>query len=156
MKLGEHGLREHLGLLAPLFAFIAAVWALRIVVYAAGAPPLVLHVISVTVAGRLSILLAVVMIYRRRFGSYSSVVAAVFLLICWEEFLIVAGVIFTILTGIRNVYNAPEFSFGATLWEQVLGHLTIGVGSGTILGAAMGCVIFWMLRKAHPEPRAGR
>ena len=51
MKIGEHGLGDHLRLLAPLFAFIAAVWALRLVLYAAEAPTPLLRVCSVTVAG---------------------------------------------------------------------------------------------------------
>jgi len=151
MKIGDHGLREHAQLLAPLFGFIAAVWALRLVVYALGAPPVVLHVVSVTVAGRLSVLLAVVMIHRRRFGSYTNMVVAVFLLICWEEFLIIAAILFTNFTGVQNVYSASEFSGGESPWAHVLGHLTIGLGSGAIFGAAMGTVLLWMLRKADPQ-----
>ncbi|HEY6293540.1 MAG TPA: hypothetical protein VI455_18455 [Terriglobia bacterium] len=150
MKIGGRGLREHLQLLAPLFGFIAAVWVLRMVVYALGASPMMLHIVSVTVAGRISILLAVVMIHRRRFGGYTNVVAAVFLLICWEEFLIIAAIIFSILTGINNVYGAPQFSGGQSPWVNVAGHLTIGLGSGALFGAAMGCVLLWMLRKVDP------
>jgi len=151
MKIGRHGLREHVQLLTPLFGFVAAVWVLRLVVFALGAPPMVLHVVSVTVAGRISILLAVVMIHRRRFGGYTNIVAAVVLMICWEEFLIVAAILFTNFTGITNVYSASEFSGGESPWAHVAGHLTIGVGSGTLFGAAMGCVLLWMLRKADPE-----
>jgi hypothetical protein len=150
MKIGGYGLREHLHLLAPLFGFIAAVWVLRMVVYALGASPMMLHIVSVTVAGRISILLAIVMIHRRRFGGYTNVVTAVFLLICWEEFLIIAAIIFTNLTGFSNVYSASEFTGGASPWGQVAGHLTIGIGSGTLFGAAMGCVLLWMLRKVDP------
>ena len=51
MKIGEHDFGDHIRLLAPLFAFIAAVWALRLVLYAAEAPSPLLRVCSVTVAG---------------------------------------------------------------------------------------------------------
>jgi hypothetical protein len=152
MKIGGHGLREHLRLLGPLFGFIAAVWALRAVIFAAGVSkhsPL-LHVVSVTLAGAISILLAVIMIHRRRFGSYPSVVASVFLLMCWEEILIVLAISLTALTGINNVYSAPEFSFHETPWVHAAGHLTFGIGSGTIFGGAMGCLLLWMLRRAGP------
>ena len=155
MRIGGHGLREHLQLLAPLFGFIAAVWALRIVLYAAGAAPfsIALRVVSVTVAGMAAILVAVIMIHHRRFGGYANVVAAVFLLTCWEEFLMAAAIAFTAVTGVITVYRAPQFSFGASPWLHVAGHLTIGIGADTILGAAVGCAVFWMLRKADPAGR---
>ena len=150
MNIGGHGLREHLQLLAPLFGLIAAVWVLRLVVFAAGAPAssLWLRVISVTVFGAVSILLAVLMIHRRRFGSYANVVVATFLLACWQQVLIVAAILFTALTGITNVYSAPAFSFGESLAVHAAGHLTFGIGSGTIFGGAMGCLLLWMLRRA--------
>jgi hypothetical protein len=148
MKIGGHGLGDHIRLLGPLLVLMAAVWALRIVLYAAGAPPFVLHVVSVTLAGAACTLLVAIMIHSRRFGSYTSVVAAVFLLSCWQQLLISAAILFTALTGLQNVYSAPEFSFGQNLWGHIAGHLTFGIGSGAILGAVMGCAVFWMLRKA--------
>lgn len=156
MKIGRHGLMDHLRLLGPLFGFIAAIWALRIVLHAAGAsrssPEL--RVISVTVAGGVAVLLAVLMIHRRSFGGCASVVAAVFLLSCWEQLLITAAIIFSALTGIPNVYTGPDFAFVPGLWHHAAGHLTIGIGSSAIFGSAMGCILFWMLRKADSQGAA--
>ncbi|HEV3277256.1 MAG TPA: hypothetical protein VG860_10610 [Terriglobia bacterium] len=157
MRIDGHGPGDYLRLLAPLFALMAAVWALRIVVYAAGAAPMVLHIISVTLAGRIAILLAVIMIYRRRFGSYTSVIVSVFLLICWEQLIIAAAIVFTLATGILNVYSAPRFTLGESPATHLAGHLTVGIGSGTLLGAAMGCLLFWMLRRlASSAARSAR
>ena len=157
MKIDGHGLRDYFRLLAPLFALIAAVWALRIVVYAAGVRGPALHVISVTLAGRLSILLAVIIIHRRRFGGYTSVIASVFLLSCWEQLVISAAILFTVLTGIFNVYSAPHYTFGETPAVHMLGHLTVGIGSGALLGAAMGCLLLLILRKlVSPATRSTR
>jgi hypothetical protein len=147
MRIDGHSLRDYLHLLAPLGALMAAVWALRIVVYAAGARGDVLHIISVTLAGRLSILLAVIMIHRRRFGGYTSVITSVFLLTCWEQFIISAAILFTVLTGMTNVYSASRFTFGESPLAHLVGHLTIGIGSGTLLGAAMGCLLLLIVRK---------
>ncbi|HXJ93604.1 MAG TPA: hypothetical protein VMT20_12050 [Terriglobia bacterium] len=157
MRIGKHGLLDHLRLLAPLFGFIAAVWALRMVVFAAGAPrfSVELRVISVTVAGGLSVLLAVLMIHRRNFGGYASVVAAVFLLSCWEQVLISAAIIFTALTGIANVYTGPDLAFVPGMWRHAAGHLTFGIGFSAILGSAMACILFWMLRRADSHGTAG-
>jgi hypothetical protein len=154
MRIDGHSLRDYLGLLAPLFAFMAAVWGLRIVVYAAGATGDILHIVSVTLAGRLSILLVVIMIHRRRFGGYSSVITSVFLLSCWEQLIISAAIFFTVLTGITNVYSAPRFTFGESPLSHLVGHLTVGIGSGTLLGAAMGCLLLLILRKLV-SPAAG-
>jgi hypothetical protein len=148
MKIGGHGLGDHIRLLGPLLVLVAAVWALRIVLYAAGAPPFVLHIVSVSLASAACTLLVGIMVHSRRFGSYTNVVAAVFLLSCWQQLLISAAILFTALTGLQNVYSAPEFSFGQNLWGHIAGHLTFGIGSGTILGAVMGCAVLWMLRKA--------
>jgi hypothetical protein len=158
MNIGGHGLREHLRLLAPLFGLIAAVWALRLVVFAAGLPASSpwLHVISVTVFGAVSILLAVLMIHRRRFGSYANVVAATFLLVCWQQGLIVAAILFTALTGISNVYSAPAFSFGESYGAHAAGHLTFGIGSGILFGGGMGCLLLWMLRRADRRQALSR
>jgi hypothetical protein len=156
MKIGKHGFVDHVRLLGPLFGFIAAFWALRIVLHAAGAsrssPEL--HVISVTVAGGVAVLLAVLIIHRRNFGGYASVVAAVFLLSCWEQILISAAIIFTAVTGIPNVYTGPDFAFVPGLWHHAAGHLTIGIGSSAIFGSAMGCILFWMLRRADSQGTA--
>lgn len=156
MKIGKHGLTDHLRLLGPLFGFIAAIWALRIVVFAAGATrdSVELRLISVTVAGGLSVLLAALMIHRRNFGGYTSVVAAVFLLSCCEQILISAAIIFTALTGIPNVYAAPDFAFVPGVWHHAAGHLTIGIGSSAIFGSVMGCILFWMLRRADSHGTA--
>ncbi len=157
MKIDGHSPRDYLHLLAPLFALLAAVWALRIVVYAAGVTGLALHIISVTLTGRVSILLAVIMIYRRRFGSYASVIASVFLLSCWEEFIISAAILFTMFTGVTNVYSARPFTFGMSSAANLASHLTMGLGSGTLLGAAMGCLLLLILRKlVSSEARSAR
>jgi len=152
MKIEGHRFRDRVRLLTPLFVLIAAVWALRLVAFAAGAEPgsVTLHIISVTVTGAASILLAVLMIHHRRFGSYPSVVAAVFFLIAWEELLISAAIAFASITGTVNVYSVAKYSFGRAPWHHIAAQLTLILGSRTILGAAMGCLLLWMLRRVDP------
>jgi len=151
MKIGERSPREHLSLLAPLFAFLAAVWALRLVLYAAGAPLAVVRVCSVTVAGALSILFVALLIHVRQFGGYTNVVAVAFLLQCWQQLLIVAAIAFTAFTNIPNVYSAPEYSFAQSHLRHIVGHLTFGVAFGTLFGSAMGSLLLWMLRRVAPQ-----
>ena len=150
MKIGGHGLREHLHLLAPLFALIAAVWVLRMVLAALDAPHLVVHYCSVTLAGAFSILLAVMLIHLLSFGSYPNVAVAAFLLECWQQGLISLAIVFSILSGIQTIYTTPPYAGTEGPRAHILGHLTFGIGMGTIFGTAMGCLLLWLLRRMVP------
>lgn len=150
MRINGFSLRDHLGLLAPLFGLIAAVWALRLVLGALGASGRLLSICSVSLAGPVALLLAVLLIHGRHFGSYTNVVAAAFLIACCQQGLIILAIAFGTLTGTQNVYSATEFSHGLSPLQHILGHLTFGVGLGTLTGSAMGCLLFWLLRKFVP------
>lgn len=150
MKIGGHGLREYLRLLAPLLSVIAAVWVLRMVIAMAKVPHDVVRLMSVTLAGSLSVLAAAFLIHFKRFGSYASVIGAAFLLVVYYQGLIVLAIVFATLTGTTNVFVAPEFGGRMTNTQHILGHLTFGVAANSILGAAMGCLILRMLRVFVP------
>lgn len=153
MKIGEHGLIEHLKLLVPLLGLVAAVWVIRIVLDVTGFPPRFVRAISVTGAASLAILLAATLIHVRRFGSYPSVVVASLALVIWGQLLIVVAIAFSVISGWENVFTAPEFSIPGDdpfHFRHILGHLTFGVGAGTLYGAATGCLLLWFLRRFVP------
>lgn len=150
MKIGQRGLEEHLKFLSPLFGLIAAVWALRLILAIAHAPHFLIHYCSVTAAGSVSILLAVLLIYFKKFGGYANVAASAVLLHLWEELLVSAAIAFDMLAGTQNIYSAPEFAQRMTPLRHLLSHLTIGLAVGSLVGTAMGCLLLWMLRKLVP------
>jgi hypothetical protein len=158
MRIGGHGLRDHIRLLRPLFGLIAAVWLLRMVLDKAGAPPTVVRMVSVTVAAAASILLAVLLIHFKAFGSYASVVVSAFLLEFWSQLLICLAIAFSAITGTTNIYSAPEYSFHRAVGHRVargplvhiFAHLTAVLGFDTLFGAAMGCLLLWILRRLVP------
>jgi hypothetical protein len=150
MKIGKHKLGEHLRLLAPLFGLIAAVWALRMVLDFAGAPRMVIHYCSVTAAGAISILLAVLLIHFKRFGGYVNVVACAILLEIWEQGLISSAIAFSVITGSHTIYSASEFTGRMTPVQHLFSHLTFGLALGSLFGAGMGCLLLWMLRLLVP------
>ncbi len=153
MRVGGHRIREHVGLLWPLFIFIALVWLLRMVLSAMGLPPSVPRFFSVTAAGALAVLLAVLLIHFRRFGGYTNVVVSSLLLNAWSQLLIVLAIVFSALTGIENVYTLPEFSIpsdGPRHLRHIYGHLTFMTGLGTLMGAGMGCLLLWFIRMIVP------
>jgi hypothetical protein len=147
-------MREHLRLVLPLFGFIGVVWALRFVLSAAGAPEWLARGTSVTTAMSVSIAIAAFLIHRRNFGSYPSVVVAAFLIVLWSEFLIILAVVFSVVTRTVNIYTFPEYSMpGEDPYHlrHIWGHLTFGVGLGTLEGAAVGCLLLWLLRVLVPS-----
>src|SRR5205814_1954156 len=117
------------------------------------------HVFSVTVTSSICILVAVLLIHKKQCGGYSTVVAAVFLLVCWEQLLIVCAIAIYMLTGRTNVFTAPQHS--AHMHDplaHIAGHLTFGIGIETLFGSAMACLLFWMLRtlvSKEPLVRSG-
>ena len=154
MKIGDHSLGEHIRLLAPLFVLIAGVWLLRILLHEMSILHPLVHVLSVTVGTALALLFAVVLIHVRDFGSYPSVIVSTVLLVAWEQILIIVAIVFAVLTGTENIFTLPEFSPGndPRHIKHILGHLTVVLGVGTLIGSAFGCLILWMLRRMIPEP----
>jgi len=153
MQIGGYRLRQHIRLLAPMFVLLAGVWALRWILGSINTPGWVLRVASVTVATSVAVLLAVLMIHVRRFGGYANVVVASLLLNVWAEILVAAAIVFAVMTGIDNVYVAPEFSISGSDPQHVRhirGHLTFSIGFGTLAGAAMGCLLLFLLRRFAP------
>jgi hypothetical protein len=154
MRICGYRIRDHIRLLAPLFGFVAAVWLIRIILGMLGLE--LVRVFSVTGAYAMAILLAAVLIHSRGFGSYPNVVASSVLLVVWGQLLIVLAIVFAVLTGTNNIFTAPQYSFppdDSHHLKHIWGQLTYGVGAGILFGAAMGCLLLWILRMLVPPGR---
>jgi len=148
VNINGHGLRDHVNLIVPLWVLIAAVWVLRMILEMADAPHGLLRIVSVTGATAFSVLIGVMLMHVRRFGSYANVVIISFLLSAWGQFLICIAIAFTALTGRETIYAQMRFAGHAhTAAQHIAGQLTFGIGSGTIMGTLMGCFFLWMLRR---------
>jgi hypothetical protein len=155
MKISGHGLRDHFRLLAPLLGLLTGVWVLRLILGAAGAPQWLTGLFSMTAVAPLSVFFAVFLIHVRRFGNYPNVVVASLILNTWSQLLIIAAILFSVLTGTENIYTIPEYSIPGDDPDHrrhIYGHLTIGIGISTLTGAALGCLLLWLLRKMVPAP----
>lgn len=159
MRIVGQRLRDHIRLLVPLFALLTAIWVLRLLSAALNPPGWLLSILSVTVASSLCVMLAVLLIHVRQFGGYTNVVLSSLLINAWAEILIILAIFFSVLTGIENVFTRPEFSLPADdphHLRHIYGHLTFGVGLGTLSGAAVGCLLLWLLRLLMPIPPKNR
>ncbi len=155
MKIGKHGLREHIRLTMPMFVLIAAVWALRIILAAANSPEWITRITSVTTTIAVAVLLAVLLIHFKRFGGYASVVVAALLFNLWAQALIIAAILFAQVTGSENIYTAREYSLPGepgSHMRHIYAHLTFSIGIGTLVGATFGCLLLLLLRKLGPSP----
>lgn len=152
MRICGRGLRDHIGLLAPLFGLITLVWALRWALDAAGVAPSLVRGLTVTGATSLAVLIAVWLIHTRGFGSYPNVVVASLLLVLYEQTLIIGAIVFAVLTGIGNVFTRSEFSppDDPGHVKHIIGQLTFGIGAGTLLGTATGCLMLWLIKRLVP------
>jgi hypothetical protein len=102
-------------------------------------------------------MLAVLLIHVRRFGGYTNVVLAGLLVNLWAECLIILAILFSDLTGTENAFTLPEYSLRGDdpyHLRHIYGHLTFGVGLGTLSGAAVGSLLLWLLRRLMPVPPA--
>ena len=154
MKIQGQGLRDHLRLVAPLLWLITGVWALRLVLYAAGAPLFLARICSVAVTTMVSILLAVLLIHNKKFGGYTNIVLMSFLLTFWGQFLVALALAFPIFTGRENIYTIAKHATELDPWTHVQAHLTVGIILGTIFGVAMGWLFFWILQKRGTSAKA--
>lgn len=149
MNISGRSFLDHVVLILPLFGLIVAVWLLRMELAMAGAPHWLVHLFSVTTTVSISVILTAFLIYLKRFGSYANLVLCTILLVSFAELLIVLSILFSVLSGIETVYSAPEFSIPGDSPLQIrhiVGHLTFGIGSGTLTGSAMGCLFLFLLR----------
>ena len=153
MRIVGRRLRDHIRLLAPMFALLTAIWFLRLLSAALNPPSWLLRIFSVTVASSFCVMLAVLLIHVRRFGGYTNVVLSSLLINVWAEVLIILAIIFSILTGTENVFTRPEYSLRVddpNHLRHIYGHLTFGIGLGTLSGSAVGCLLLWLLRLLMP------
>ena len=153
MRIVGQRLRDHIRLLTPLFIMLATIWSLRLVFAALNLPAWWLRIFSVTVATSFSVMLAVLLIHVRRFGGYTNVVLSSLLIHTWASGLIILAIVFSVLTGTENVFTRPEFSIPVDdphHLRHIYGHLTFGIGWGTLSGSAVGCLLLWLLRLLMP------
>jgi hypothetical protein len=155
MKIVGQRLRDHIRLLTPMFILLTTIWFLRLMSAAFNLPAWWLRIFSVTVATSLSVMLAVLLIHVRRFGGYTNVVLSSLLIHVWASGLIILAIVFSVLTRTENVFNRPEYSLGVDdplHLRHIYGHLTFGIGWGTLSGSAVGCLLLWLLRLLMPLP----
>ena len=154
MSSAEPTFKQLVRLLGPLFGIILAVWFLRLVLAAAGAPGWLITPFSITGIIPVSALLAVLLIHVKRAGGYAQVVLASVLLAAVGQLLVAIAIAFTMATGVVNVYSAPEFTPShSTQLMHLCSHL-FGIILFGVFGSMVGCFFLCLVRVLMPNPGA--
>jgi hypothetical protein len=86
-------------------------------------------------------------------------VVASLLLTAWGQILVIAAIVFSILTSTQNVFTQPEFSMRGDdplHLHHIYGHLTFGIGLGTLFAQYGVLVILDLERIGSQRPAAVR
>ncbi|MEW5976784.1 MAG: hypothetical protein AB1898_13355 [Acidobacteriota bacterium] len=153
MKINGYGILAHVRFLSPLLGILTGVWLLRLALDAGGCPHYLSRFVSVTTTTTAMVFVAALLIHFRGFGSYANMIMASLLLTTWAQLLVILAILFGVITGIENIYTAPEYSFPKTdpyHLRHIYGHLTFGIGLTTLFGSAVGCLLLWVFRKLIP------
>ncbi len=142
------GARDLLVLLTPCFVLIAAVWLLRLVLGMARVPVGVVQFVSLNGAAPLAVIVATLLLHSRGRAGYRRIFLSSFLLVAWTQVLILAAIVFSLLTGWENVYTVSEFSVPNDPYHRahILGHL-VAILFGGLIGGVVGSVVLWLLRR---------
>ena len=148
MKVSGRSFQDHLRLLIPFWGLVTGVWLCRLMLSLVGAPPWLIRSFSVILAAAVSVLLIAFLIHRRRFGGYSNVVFATFLLMVWVQILTIVRILLLALDWVEppaEVIRHPHHCL------HIVAHLTFGLGFVTLMGSAMGCLLLFLLRLLVPN-----
>jgi len=133
---------------------IVVVFAIRLIASLAGLPieqTRWLSVNALLLAGLVYFPLAV---HRRGFGGYKQLFGLLLVQNFLAQFLIALAVVLGIVTGVDNIFTAPEYSGGADgkTWLHAGAHL-VGWIPAALIGWLIGSLILLVARKLQPRAR---
>lgn len=118
---------QYLGFQKVVLALIVLAWLVRLTLSLTGTPNASAKWISVTVVLLLGVVYYGVAVHTRGFGSYKQLYPLVLFQSLVGEGLVALAIVLAILTGVDNIYTAPEYSGGGDgkTWFHVVAHLVV-------------------------------
>src|SRR5262245_34251080 len=118
---------EYLGFQKVFLALIAAVGFARLALSLTGLPDVGVRWLSMNAVGWAGACYYGDAVYTSGFGTSRQILPLAFFHIVVQQAISVLGILLSI-AGLRNIFSAPEFSFGVqNQWVHLLSHLTIGI-----------------------------
>lgn len=143
--------REYIQFQRWILILIAAVFVIRLGLSLSGVPFAEARWISINLVLLVGLMYCSVAVHTRGFGSYKQLFGLLFVQTAFAHALIAIGIILGIVTGVDNIYTAPEVSGGGSgrNWVHVLAHV-LGAIVLPALAWLVGSVILFLAKRAKP------
>src|SRR5262252_8000186 len=119
-----------------------------------GMPNSTVQWFSMTVLGFIGMVYFAIRVHTTGFGSYKQLLVIVALQNLLAQVVAIVGISLAIITGVGNIFSAPEFSFGGVNpWIHLVMHVFVGTTLGTLFPWGIGSLILAITRKMSPTPQ---
>jgi hypothetical protein len=134
-----------------ILILIAAVFVIRLGLSLAGVPVAEARWVSINFVLLVGLMYCSVAVHTRGFGSYKQLFGLLLVQVAFAHALIAIGIILGIVTGVDNIYTAPEFFGGSSgrNWPHVLAHVLAAIVL-PLFSWLVGSVILFLAKRAKP------
>ena len=147
-------LGEYVSFAKIFLILIPLVGLLRLGLSLEGMPNSTVQWFSMTVFGLLGMVYFAIRVHTTGFGSYKQLLVIVALQNLLAQVVAIVGILIAIITGVGNIFSAPEFSFGGVNpWIHLVLHVFVGTTLGTLFPWGVGSLIMAITRKVSPAPQ---
>jgi hypothetical protein len=125
-------LGEYVAFAKVFLILIPLVGLLRLGLSLEGMPDSTVRWFSMTALGFIGMVYFAVRVHTTGFGSYKQLLVVVALQNLMAQLVAIIGILLAIVTGVGNIFSAPEFSFGGVNpWLHLAAHVFIGTTPGS-------------------------
>lgn len=147
-------LSEYVAFAKVFLILIPLVGLLRLGLSLEGVPQSTVQLFSMNALGFVGMAYFAVRVHTTGFGSYKQLLVVVALQNLSGQVIAILGILLAIISGVGNIYSAPDFSFGGVNpWVHLAMHVFVGTTVGSLVPWAIGSLILAVTRKVSPSPQ---
>jgi len=151
MTIFGKSLSEYVSFTRLFLILIPLVGLLRLGLSLQGVPVSTVRWFSMTVVGLIALIYYAIRVHTSGFGSYKQLLVVLVLQSLVSQAVSVLAIVLTMVTGVENIFSAPEF--GGSQWIHVFAHLFLATIFGALSSWAIGSLILLITRKVSPSPQ---
>ena len=141
-------LSEYVRFCKVFLILIAAIGILRLLLSIGGVPNQTARWFSMTAVSWIGLLYHSVRIQATVFGGYKQLLVICVLQNAVAQTIAIFAIVLAILTGVGNIYSAPEYAFGGdTPWLHAGAHVVIGMPVGSLVLWLIGSLVMFATKK---------
>jgi len=152
MTIFGKSLSEYVSFARLFLIVIPLVGLLRLGLSLQGVPQSTVQWFSMTALGTIGIIYFAIRVHTSGFGSYKQLLVLIVLQSFAANAISCLGILLTMITGIGNIYSAPEFSAGGP-WLHLVAHAVLAPTIGSLPAWGIGSLILLITRKVSPAPQ---